>query len=175
MGKLIPALATLAASACSQAATNQSANVAAPAAKAAQPAAAAHGVDDPRTFVAETYAAYRRSNSTPPPDLDHAHSPRLKALFDAYEAAQTPDEVGSLDFDWWVNGQDWEISEPALTETNQGPGRRTIVARFTNMGTPQLNRFGFVRENGRWYLDDVLNESGGEGWTLSALLRERPE
>lgn len=68
----------------------------------------------------------------------------------------------------------WEISEPALTETNEGPDRRLITARFTNMGTAQTNRFGFVRANGRWYLDDVLNESGGEGWTLSALLRERP-
>jgi hypothetical protein len=179
MGKLLMALAALGACACacSQAAPTQSANTAqpnpAPPAQAAPPAAPAQGVDDPRAFVAATYAAYRASNNATP-NVDSAYSPRLAALFRDYAAAQSPDEVGALDFDWWVNGQDWEISEPALTETNEGPDRRLITARFTNMGSAETIRFGFVRENGRWYLDDVLGGNGDEGWTLSALLRERP-
>lgn len=177
MGKLLIALAALGVSACAQAAPDQSANAAqpkaAPPAQAAPSATRAQGVENPRAFVAATYAAYRRSNSATP-DVDYAYSPRLAVLFRDYAAAQTPDEVGAIDFDWWVNGQDWEISEPALAETNEGVDRRLITARFTNMGTAETIRFGFVRENGRWYLDDVLGGSGDEGWTLSTLLRERP-
>ncbi|MEA3046503.1 MAG: hypothetical protein QOJ53_835 [Sphingomonadales bacterium] len=175
MGKLLIALAALGACACARAAPEQSANATQP--KAAPPAEAAapvaRGVEDPRAFVAATYAAYRASNNATP-NVDFAYSPRLAALFRDYAAAQSPDEVGSIDFDWWVNGQDWEISEPALTQADQGPDRRLITARFTNLGTAETIRFGFVRENGRWYLDDVLGGSGDEGWTLSALLRERP-
>lgn len=172
MGKLLIALAALGACACSRAAPEQSANATQPeAAKAAAPAA--RGVEDPRAFVAATYAAYRASN-TATPEVDYAYSPRLAALFRDYAAAQSPDEVGALDFDWWVNGQDWEISEPALTQSDQGPDRRLVTARFTNLGTAETIRFGFVRGNGRWYLEDVLGGSGDEGWTLSALLSERP-
>ncbi len=44
------------------------------------------GVADPRAFVAETYARYQAGPNVPPPDQGFAYSPRLKSLFDAYEA-----------------------------------------------------------------------------------------
>lgn len=144
----------------------------------ALPAAANAQVDDPRAFVAATYARYARAANDPPAEPAHAYSPRLRALFAAYErwARAHDDLVGSLDFDWWVNAQDWEISGVAVTEEAAGPDRRAIVARWTNYGRMDSSRFLFVRDHGRWYLDDVVNGtgSGDEGWTLSALLRERP-
>jgi hypothetical protein len=86
------------------------------------------------------------------------------------------DLVGSLDFDWWINAQDWELHEVALTERANGPNRRTIVARFRNIDRREEISFLFVRIGRRWYLDDAVQGSGhgGDGWTLSALLRERP-
>ena len=66
--------------------------------------------------------------------------------------------------------------EPRLTESRDGPDRRTVTARFSNGGTPVVNRFRFIRQDGRWYLDDVVNGGGGaEGWVLSELLQEREE
>jgi hypothetical protein len=44
------------------------------------------GVDDPHGFVAATYARYQASPNEPPQDQAYAYSPRLKALFDAYDA-----------------------------------------------------------------------------------------
>lgn len=110
MGRLLIALAALGACACAQPAPDQSANAAQPkAAPAAAPAA--RGVEDPRAFVAATYAAYRANNNATP-NVDYAYSPRLAALFRDYAAAQNPDEVGAIDFDWWVNGQDGRFPSP---------------------------------------------------------------
>lgn len=137
------------------------------------------GVTDPRAYVAETYAAYRRAADEPGlgPETDYAHSDRLRDLFEAHDAAQDGERADPLDFDWWVNGQDWELGEVALAEEQDGPDRRTIVARFTNFGRATTSRFQFVRQSGRWFLDDIVNGtgSGDGGWTLSALLRQRPE
>ena len=144
----------------------------------AWPATAFAQVDDPRAFVARTYAAYARAANDPPAEPHHAYSPRLRGLFAAYGrwARAHDDLVGSLDFDWWVNAQDWAIEGAAVTELPAGRGRRTIVARWTNYGRTDSSRFLFVRIGSRWYLDDVVNGSGhgDDGWTLSALLRQRP-
>jgi hypothetical protein len=149
---------------------------------AAEPPAAAHaaqvrGVDDPRAFVQATYDSYRTGPDSAPEWPDHAYSDRLRALFNAAEAwaAGHEDLVGPLDFDWWINGQDWELGRVALEEMAGGPDRRTIVARFDNFGRSEENRFLFVREQGRWYLDDAVNEGGEDGWVLSEILQERPE
>ncbi|HWT11969.1 MAG TPA: hypothetical protein VN231_04385 [Allosphingosinicella sp.] len=162
------------------AAAANGATVAPAPAPAASPAAASgRGVEDPRAFVQSTYDAYRRGGTDTPPEWPvHAYSDRLKALFDAYDAwaRQHDDLVGSLDFDWWVNAQDWELRGVELSQEEEGPDRRTIVARFDNAGRTDINRFRFVREGGRWYLDDVVNgHRDEEGWVLSELLRERPE
>jgi hypothetical protein len=148
---------------------------------AAAPAATEtrRGVEDPRAFVAEVYEAYRAGPAEPIEWPAYAYSDRLRALFDAYDAwtSRHEDLVGSLAFDWWVNAQDWELGEVEVGEAAVGADRRIVTARFTKAGRPDEIRFQFVRENGRWYLDDAVEGtgSGDGGWTLSALLQERPE
>lgn len=141
-------------------------------------AQAPHGVDDPRAFVAEMLGAYARAPNDPPPEPVHAYSERLISLFTVYRvwAGAHEDLVGSIDFDWWVNAQDWSIARVSVGQAMGGPTRRIVTARWTNYGRPETSRFVFVREHGRWVLDDVINGSGrgDHGWTLSQLLRERP-
>lgn len=136
------------------------------------------GVDDPRAFVAEHFAQYAAANDRPIAEPRYAYSARLGALFGAYDAWQAAhqDLVGSLDFDWWVNAQDWQISGVSVTETETSPDRRVVTARWRNYDRADSSRFVFLREHGLWVLDDVVNGSGAgdSGWTLSALLRERP-
>lgn len=154
---------------------------AASAARTARHGAAAQmrGIDDPRAFVAQMYDAYvHGGEDRPPPDPAYAYSPRLAALFAAYQRWQDahPDTVGALDFDWWTNAQDWQISQVSLVvRPEDGPGRRTVTARFHNGDRQDSTRFEFVLIDGRWFLDDAINGTGhgDSGWTLSALLRER--
>lgn len=148
---------------------------------AATPAAPAHraaharGVDDPRAFVAQRFAGYRSGSDHVPPDPVWAYSPRLTALFATYNGWQRrhPDDVGSIDFDWWISAQDWELSGVSVAAADEGPNARIVTARWRNSGTADSSRFLFVRLGGRWYLDDVVHGigHGDEGWTLSALLR----
>jgi hypothetical protein len=133
------------------------------------------GVADPRAFVTATYARYQAHADTPPPDQSYAYSPRLRRLFNAYDAwqRQHQDLVGALDFDWWTNAQDWELSNLRLTVWNEGRALRWVIARFTNIDRHDEVRFRFVRQGARWYLDDAVEGTGrgDHGWTLSALLR----
>src|ERR1043165_5991113 len=130
-------------------------------------APARRGVDDPRAFVASVYAQYARAANAPPAEPRYAYSPRLAGLFAGYErwARAHDDLVGSLDFDWWVNAQDWEIHGVSVRQARGGggAGRRTILASWTNYGRGEQSRFLFVRLRGRWYLDDIVNGSGRGG------------
>jgi hypothetical protein len=151
-------------------------NLAGPAAAVpAHRAAHARGVEDPRAFVAQRFAGYRSGTDHVPPDPARAYSPRLAALFAVYDRWQHrhPDEVGSIDFDWWINAQDWELSGVSVTQADTGANARTVTAHWTNSGRADSSRFLFVRIGGRWYLDDAVNGTGhgGDGWTLSELLR----
>ena len=139
-------------------------------------AEAGGGTIDPLAFVAHNYFAYQHSDDEAVPIGDRINSRRLRALFAAYDAAASPDEVGAIDFDWWVNGQDWSLSDVLFAEEEGGPHRRVIAARFRNFARPSLIRFHFVEEDGRWFLDDVMSGDGRgpDGWTLSALLGQRP-
>ena len=102
--------------------------------------------------------------------LDDYASARLTAL--AYAADEAEGGEERLNFDWWVDGSDWRITGLSLRlERSRDPARRTIIARFRNFARPVRLRFRFVRERGGWYLDEVASASG---WTLSALLSERP-
>ena len=151
----------------------------APAPTTTQAARTDRGVVDPHAFVVSRYAAYTANDGSVPDWPTFAYSDRLKALFDAYDAWSSAHEdlVGSLDFDWWSNAQDWELGNVIVTERIEGPDRRTETARFTNGGRPEEVRFLFVRNGERWFLDDAVQGSGrgDDGWTLSALLRERAE
>ena len=91
-------------------------------------------------------------------------------------AARHDDLVGSLDFDWWINAQDWELGPVEVSEEAPDEDRRTVVARFRNGDRAEISRFHFIRQHRRWFLDDVVNGDGhANGWVLSELLRERPE
>jgi hypothetical protein len=143
-------------------------------------APAGRGVSDPRALVQRTYAAYQRAGGESQVELPaYAYSPRLKALFDSYDgwAQVHSDEVGSLDFDWWMNAQDWNLHDVRVASRTTGPGRMIVTARFRNGERREAVRFLFVRLHGRWYLDDAVQGTGHPtlGWTLSALLRQREQ
>ncbi len=142
--------------------------------------APATGTDiaDPLAFVRKIYAGYAPGAGDPPPLIaDASLSPRLRALFAKDRAGA--DGVGNLDFDYWVAGQDYDLSPVVLAvEPGTAEGRRTIIARFRNMGAPIVNRFDFVRAGDRWLLDDVRNQampaSESSGWILSTILAGPP-
>src|SRR5438093_10234677 len=75
-------------------------------------------IDDPKAFVTEVYRRFVAAQSThssyKPPD--GIYTDRLgKLLRDDERKAKG--EVGCLDFDFWINGQDWKIANVIVTST----------------------------------------------------------
>jgi len=133
--------------------------------------AAATRIQDPETFVRGVYDHYVASQGTgrnyvAPADI---YTPRLKALMDE-DRRRAHGEVGCLDFDFWVNGQDWNLKTVQVTSRDVpgSPDRRMVKAEFVNE-KPQELQFDFRRAGGVWLLDDV-ESLRGERWKLSALL-----
>jgi hypothetical protein len=131
-------------------------------------AAAQLPIGDPEAFVRDVYHRYTatRSNYVPP---DNIYTPRLKGLIDE-DKRRANGEVGCIDFDFWLNAQDWSVKNVRVASQNVAghADRRTVKAEFSNP-KPQEIHFDFLLVKGAWLLDDV--ESFQEPrWKLSELL-----
>lgn len=131
-------------------------------------------IEDPKTFVSEVYqrlvaAQSSHSSYAPPEDI---YSARLAKLI-RDDKRRAHGEVGCLDFVFWVNGQDWEITNLAISSTDEGQDRKIVIAKFRNSGDPQEIHFDFRRNAGHWLLDDVSSLTEPR-WTLSEILKCTP-
>ncbi|MDP2260779.1 MAG: hypothetical protein Q8J89_13795 [Caulobacter sp.] len=125
--------------------------------------------DEPEVYVASVYD--RLANHRPWDTPDNLYSPRLAGLWEDMRR-DAGDEVGRVNFDFWVNAQDSELSdfsfggEPVIGN----PDRRIVIARFRNLDRDEVIAFYWERIDGRWRLDDVQS-LGADPWTLSVLLK----
>jgi hypothetical protein len=137
------------------------------------PLSAATRIDDPKTFVTAVYRRFMtqsdRSPYTPPGDI---YTPRLQKLL-SEDKRKAKGEVGCLDFVFWLNAQDWKITNLTITSSDDGQDRQTVTSKFRNSGEPQEMHFDFRRISGRWLLDDA-HSLLAPPWTLSELLKCAP-
>ena len=131
-------------------------------------------IDDPKTFVSGVYQHYiaaqsSHSDYSAPEDI---YTQRLRKLI-LDDRRKAHGEVGCLEIDFWVNGQDYEISHLTVTSSDEGPDRKTIIAKFVNLGDPEEIHFDFRRVAGRWLIDEVQCVSRTP-WKLSEILKCTP-
>lgn len=128
------------------------------------------GLDNPEAFVRSVYASYSAGKVVGLPR--EALSPDLHRMLERDEA-EAGGGVGRLEFDPWVNGQDFDLRRVELIGKAQSGDRYRVVVSFENMGERNVNRVDFEKRRGKWYLADIRNEQPGsrtEGWVLSKLL-----
>jgi len=128
-------------------------------------------ITDPEAFVKEVYdkfAAGTHTDYVPPEDI---YTSRLQALF-TRDKKWAKGEVGCLDFDFWVNGQDWKLKNVRVSSqaVSGNVDRKTIVAKFVNLGTTNEIHFYFKQAGSDWLLDDVQSVLPGNKWMLSKIL-----
>jgi len=133
-------------------------------------------IADPEQFVAEVYKKYvaaqqAHKDYVAPEDI---YTPRLAGIF-AKDRKMSKGEVGCIEIDFWVNGQDWKLSKVNVTSQPVAghADQKIVVAAFENLKTPEELHFHFVQQRGKWLLDDV-DSVKGEKWTLSKMLSCRP-
>ncbi|BDA86720.1 hypothetical protein Sa4125_42620 [Aureimonas sp. SA4125] len=120
--------------------------------------------DSPKALLTALYAPYIADGDTS--DLTPFFSDRLNGLY-AEDAAKTPvGEIGSLDFDPVIAGQDYAISKLQIGAPKIQGDTAGVTVRFDNFDTEQELFYTLVKEKGGWKVDDIESRMGEYPWDL---------
>jgi Protein of unknown function (DUF3828) len=129
---------------------------------------------DPLAFIKAIYAAY--TEQVPRPSLtDDFYSRRMQGLLDADKKATPAGDSGTIDWDVFVDGNDWTLTKLRVTLVSRADRRAQVRAVFLNHKKPRDMLFDLVRERGRWLIDDVREMQPGGRWTMSKILTHAPD
>ena len=137
---------------------------------------AAHAKDarDPGALIQSIYKSYMGKPGSPDVDSVNIYSRRLKALLDADEKA-AQGEVGALEFDVFVDGQDWKLTKLKIALLSNSGAQAKVRVTFNNFKTPEEIIFDLVEENDQWHIDEVSSMKKGRRWVLSKILSRAPD
>lgn len=138
----------------------------------APPAAAAPVFDDPAGLIEYAYEPYE--SGVFPEDVTELFSPTLKQLWEGMVARSADLEMPLLDFDPFVDGQDYEISELVISHPAVDGDSAIVAVSFLNFGEPRELRYTLVRRVEGWKIDDIESLAGEFPWRLSELLADDP-
>lgn len=124
--------------------------------------------DTPRALIEAVYAPYLADQS--PDDEAGWRSTGLNALYKADEERTPEGEMGALDFDPYVDGQDFQITDLAIDEPVLDGDKGTVTVRFRNFDQPREMVYSVVREADGWKVDDLKSVLGEYPYTLSEIL-----
>ena len=124
---------------------------------------------DPLAYIKAIYAAY--TEQSPRPSLtEDFYSRRMQSLLDA-DAKTTPKgDAGTIDWDVFVDGNDWALTKLRVTLVSRTDKRAQVRAVFRNHGKPRDMLFDLVHERGRWRIDELRQTQPGGRWTMSKIL-----
>lgn len=131
---------------------------------------AAPAFQDPKALLDYAYAPY--SSGKFPDDPEELYSSHLKALV-AESAARTPkDEVGPLDFDPFINAQDYEIKKLAIGTPQVAGDHADVQVKFANFDVNETLMFHLLKEADGWKIDDIQSLTPDLQWKLSEILTQ---
>ena len=78
-------------------------------------------------------------------------------------------EVGTLDFDPFVDAQDWEISDLAIAVQDAGPAKARASVKFKNVDKPSVVTLELIKIGKVWKIGNVTWEPHEQPNNLRAL------
>jgi hypothetical protein len=140
---------------------------------AASAADAAPIFADPAGLVRYAYESYEGDDAA---GIDHRelYSPSLLAMFEADEARTAKGDIGALDFDPFINDQDYELTGLEVTEVVTNGDQSLVAVSFHNFGAFNRLMFTLVHRAEGWKIDDIESVEPGAEWRLSAILAADP-
>ena len=127
--------------------------------------------DSPEALLTALYAPYLKDDGDTS-DMTPFFSDDLNAFY-AKDAANTPDgEMGVLDFDPVIAGQDYAISQLKIDEPKIRGDVAAVTVHFNNFDDKQELFYSLVREHGGWKVDDIENKQGDYPWGLKKIFTE---
>ncbi len=125
---------------------------------------------DPVSLIEAIYKTYETDN----PGLPHIYSKRLQALIGKDEKETPEGMVGRIDWDVFVDGQDWKLTALKIALVSKSADKAQVRATFKNFDQPSNMLIDLVREDGRWRVDDVTKTIPPR-WTMSKILLDDPD
>jgi hypothetical protein len=125
---------------------------------------------DPVSLIEAIYKTYETDN----PGLPNVYSKRLQALIDKDEKETPEGEVGRIDWDVFIDGQDWKLTELKIVLVSKSADKAEVRATFKNFGEQSNQLFDLVREDGHWRIDDITKTLPPR-WTMSKILLDAPD
>jgi hypothetical protein len=137
--------------------------------------AAAVADASPRAFVASIYDAYVGKNGNgiafDSNQMVHRYfEPSLAAAIvkDQNDAAQRK-EVAALDFDPFVDAQDWDIAAYDVAMNDKGADKASATVTFNNFGKAKTVALDLVKIKSDWKISDIAWTPHENPNTLRAL------
>ena len=89
------------------------------------------------------------------------------------KACKGVDGICGPDFDFFVDGQDYEIKKLVVKLLKGDAQKAFVEARFTNFKSPRSITFAMVNEGGTWVIDGLAAAKIGEagGYQLDDVLK----
>jgi hypothetical protein len=115
----------------------------------------------PRDFVTAIYDAYKGKDAKGRPLDDDAairryFEPKLAAaMIKDRRAAARRQEVGTLDFDPFVDAQDWEIASFDIAVNDAGSGKASATVKFANAGSNSTVVLDLIKVKGAWRISNI--------------------
>jgi len=124
--------------------------------------------DTPTALLQYAYAPYATGKFKD--DTNQLYSSELNAQFRAADANVPADDIGPVDFDVFVNGQDYQLSGLQIGDASPEAGGVSVPVSFKNFDDPQSLLFHLVKEGGGWKINDIESLTPGSTWRLTTLL-----
>jgi hypothetical protein len=128
-----------------------------------------------RAFVTDIYDAYKGKDAKGHP-LDDERAirryfePSLAALMvKDQKIAAKRGEVGLLDFDPFIDAQDWEISNFDIAVDDSAPGKASATVKFTNFDKAATVRLDLVKVKNDWRIADITWLRDGKAESLGKI------
>ena len=126
-------------------------------------------------FVTAIYASYKGKDAKGVP-LDNERTirryfePRLATLMakDVKASARSGD-VGNLDFDPFLNAQDWDTTTYDIAVGDAAAGKTQATVKFVNQGQPMTVVLDLVQVKNDWRIQDITWMNDGKTSTLRKM------
>jgi hypothetical protein len=127
---------------------------------------------DPVEIVRPLYDRYMSDNATFPSLLEQAPwSQTMRAALEAMMARSIAEQAPILDFDPFVNAQDYQISTVTVTTEAVVVNSHAVVGvAFVNAGTQDGVVYDLVWEGEAWKVDNIRHQ----GWELRQIAQGGP-
>jgi hypothetical protein len=131
----------------------------------------AFAYDTPEALLKALYSPYSQGDSFDWSNWDEAkfRSQELNDLF-AKDLKEADGEVGRIDFDPYVDGQDYQISDLKFGKATITGDSAKVEVTFKNFEMEEDMVFTLIKEADGWKVDDVKSKGGADPYDLKDIL-----